>query len=159
MNNRPKQLDSSFVPTVIKYMSKVNTWAYRRTGGRIGGTWRVGSGFRKPVPTLLLEHTGRKSGKQFTIPLLYLRDEANIVVVASQGGLPKNPQWYYNLVAQPDTTVQIGKEKLPVRARLADDAERDRLWPKLLELYADFDNYQSWTERRIPVFVLAPRTS
>ncbi|WP_084533747.1 nitroreductase family deazaflavin-dependent oxidoreductase [Nocardia fusca] len=139
-------------------MSKVNTWAYRKTGGRIGGTWRVGAGFRKPVPTLLLEHTGRKSGKQFTVPLLFLRDDANIIVVASQGGLPKNPQWYYNLVAQPDTTVQIGKDLIPVRARLADDAERDRLWPKLLELYADFDNYQSWTERRIPVFVLVPRT-
>ena len=158
MNNRPEQLDSAFVPKAIKYMSKVNTWAYRKTGGRIGGTWRVGAGLRKPVPTLLLDHTGRKSGKQFTVPLLYLRDDANIVVVASQGGLPKNPQWYYNLVAQPDTAVQIGKERIPVRARLADDAERDRLWPKLLELYADFDNYQSWTERRIPVFVLVPRT-
>ncbi|MGW0004213.1 nitroreductase family deazaflavin-dependent oxidoreductase [Nocardia grenadensis] len=140
-------------------MSKVNTWAYRKTGGRIGGTWRVGAGFRKPVPTLLLEHTGRKSGKQFTVPLLFLRDDANIIVVASQGGLPKNPQWYHNLVAQPETTVQIGKDRIPVRARLADDAERDRLWPKLLELYADFDNYQSWTERRIPVFVLEPRTT
>ncbi|WP_459547772.1 nitroreductase family deazaflavin-dependent oxidoreductase [Nocardia sp. X0981] len=159
MNNRPTQLDSPVVPTVIKYMSKVNTWLYRRTGGRIGGTWRVGSGFRKPVPTLLLDHTGRKSGKQFTAPLLYLRDAANIVVVASQGGLPKNPQWYYNLIAQPDTTVQIGKDRLPVRARLADDAERERLWPELLELYADFGNYQSWTERRIPIFVLEPRPS
>ncbi|NUS91834.1 MAG: nitroreductase family deazaflavin-dependent oxidoreductase [Nocardia sp.] len=158
MNNRPKQLDSSFVPTVIKYMSKVNTWAYRKTGGRIGGTWRVGAGLRNPVPTLLLDHICRKSGKPFTAPLLYLRDDANIVVVASQGGLPKNPQWYYNLVAAPDTTVQIGKDRIPVRARLADDAERDRLWPKLLELYADFDNYQSWTERRIPIFVLEPRT-
>ncbi|MCX0271364.1 nitroreductase family deazaflavin-dependent oxidoreductase [Nocardia zapadnayensis] len=158
MNNRPKQLDSPLVQTVIKYMSKVNTWTYRKTGGRVGGTWRVGAGFRKPVPTLLLEHTGRKSGKQFTVPLLFLRDDANIIVVASQGGMPKNPQWYHNLVAAPDTTVQIGKDRIPVRARLADDAERDRLWPKLLELYADFDNYQSWTERRIPVFVLEPRT-
>ncbi|MEU1955545.1 nitroreductase family deazaflavin-dependent oxidoreductase [Nocardia rhamnosiphila] len=159
MNNRPKQLDSPLVQTVIKYMSKVNTWTYRKTGGRVGGTWRVGAGFRKPVPTLLLEHTGRKSGKQFTVPLLFLRDDANIIVVASQGGMPKNPQWYHNLVAAPDTTVQIGKDRIPVRARLADDAERDRLWPKLLELYADFDNYQSWTERRIPVFVLVPRTT
>ncbi|NKY55416.1 nitroreductase family deazaflavin-dependent oxidoreductase [Nocardia flavorosea] len=155
--DRPKQLDSSLVPTFIKYMSKVNTWTYKRTGGRIGGTWRVGAGFRKPVPTLLLDHIGRKSGKQFTIPLLYLRDGANTVIVASQGGLPKNPQWYYNLVAQPDTAIQIGKERIPVRARLADDSERDRLWPQLLELYADFASYQSWTERKIPVFVLEPR--
>lgn len=155
--DRPKQLDSPAVTTAIKYMSKINTWAYRRTGGRIGSTWRVGSGFRKPVPTLLLEHIGRKSGKRFTAPLLYLHDGTDIIVVASQGGLPKNPQWYYNLVAQPETTVQIGKNLLPVLARLATDDERDRLWPKLLDLYADFDSYQSWTERKIPIFVLEPR--
>ncbi|WP_040791814.1 nitroreductase family deazaflavin-dependent oxidoreductase [Nocardia paucivorans] len=157
-NNRPKQLDSPLVATAIKYMSRINTWAYRRTGGRIGGKWRIGAGFRKPVPTLLLEHVGRKSGKQFVAPLLYLRDGENIVIVASQGGLPKNPQWYHNLLARPDTTVQIGKERLPVHARPADDAERERLWPRLVELYADFDTYQSWTERRIPVFILEPRT-
>lgn len=158
-NNRPKQLDSPMVTTAIKYMSKINTWAYRRTGGRIGGKWRVGAGFRKPVPTLLLEHVGRKSGKQFVAPLLYLRDGEDIVIVASQGGLPKNPQWYHNLLARPDTTVQIGKERLPVHARLADDAERERLWPRLVELYADFDTYRSWTERRIPIFILEPRTT
>lgn len=158
-SSRPKQLDSPMVSTVIKYMSKINAWAYRRTGGRIGGKWRIGAGFRKPVPTLLLEHVGRTSGKRFVAPLLYLRDGANIVIVASQGGLPKNPQWYHNLLAGPDTTVQIGKERLPVRARLADEAERERLWPKLVELYADFDTYQSWTERRIPVFVLESRTT
>lgn len=158
-NNRPKQLDSPMVSTAIKYMAKINTWAYRRTGGRIGGKWRVGAGFRKPVPTLLLEHVGRKSGKQFVAPLLYLRDGENIVIVASQGGLPKNPQWYHNLLARPDTTVQIGRERLPVHARLTDDAERERLWPRLVELYADFDTYQSWTERRIPIFILEPRNT
>ncbi|MGI5216490.1 nitroreductase family deazaflavin-dependent oxidoreductase [Nocardia sp. CA-290969] len=156
--DRPKQLDSPLVTTIIKYMAKVNTWTYQRTGGRIGGKWRVGAGFRKPVPTLLLEHTGRKSGKHFATPLLYLRDGANIIIVASQGGQPKNPQWYHNLVARPDTAVQVGKDRIPVRARVADDTERDVLWPKLVELYADFDNYQSWTDRKIPVFILEPRS-
>lgn len=157
-SRRPPQLDSPLVPKVLKCMSAANTWLYRRTGGRVGGNWRVGAGFRKPVPTLLLEHRGRKSGKTFTAPLLYLRDGDDIIIVASQGGLPSNPQWYHNLRAQPETFVQVGHDRLPVRARLTDDPERERLWPKLVELYADFDSYQSWTERQIPVFVLEPRT-
>nr|WP_038171754.1 nitroreductase family deazaflavin-dependent oxidoreductase [Tomitella biformata] len=154
---RPAQLDSALVGPSIKYMAKVNTWLYKRTGGRIGGKWRIGAGLRKPVPTLLLEHRGRKSGKTFTAPLLYLVDGPDIVVVASQGGLPKNPQWFHNVVATPDVLVQIGSERRPVRAVVADEAERARLWPLLLELYADFENYQAWTEREIPIVVLKPR--
>ena len=154
---RPPQLDSPLVTTGIKYMAKANTWLYRRTGGRIGGKWRVGSGFRKPVPTLLLEHRGRKSGKPFTAPLLYLVDGPDLVVVASQGGLPTHPQWYRNLVAEPEALVQIGSERRPVRAVVADDAARERLWPLLLELYADFENYRAWTEREIPIVILRPR--
>lgn len=154
---RPAHLDSPRVAKVIKYMSKANTWVYRLTGGRVGGKWRVGAGFRKPVPTLLLEHRGRKSGKTFTAPLLYLEDGRDIIVVASQGGLPGNPQWFHNLVATPDALVQIGSERRPVRAVVADEAQRARLWPQLVELYADFDNYQAWTEREIPVLILQPR--
>ncbi len=92
-------------------------------GGRVGGKWRIGAGFRKPVPTLLLEHRGRKSGKVFVTPLLYMLDGANVVIVPSQGGRADDPQWYRNLV----------------------------------ELFADFDNYQSWTDREIPVVILQPR--
>lgn len=154
---RPAHLDSPRVAKAIKYMSKANTWVYRLTGGRVGGKWRVGAGFRKPVPTLLLEHRGRKSGKTFTAPLLYLEDGRDIIVVASQGGLPGNPQWFHNLVATPDALVQIGSERRPVRAVVADEAQRARLWPRLVELYADFDNYQAWTEREIPVLTLQPR--
>jgi len=138
-------------------MAKSQVWVYRRTGGRIGGKWRVGAGFRKPVPTLLLEHRGRRSGKVFTTPLLYLTDGADVVVVASQGGLPKHPQWYHNLLAQPDTQIQIRAARRIVRARLADPQERARLWPLLLEAYADFGNYQAWTAREIPVMILQPR--
>ncbi|MDT5338168.1 MAG: hypothetical protein QOD90_3673, partial [Mycobacterium sp.] len=85
------------------------------------------------------------------------RDGADVVVVASQGGRPEHPQWYRNLVANPDTHVQIGAERSAVRAVVADAGERDRLWPKLVDAYADFDTYQSWTEREIPVIVLTPR--
>lgn len=153
---RPQQLDSPLLPVIFRHMSRAQVWVYRKTNGRVGGKWRIGAGFRKPVPTLLLEHRGRKSGKLFTVPLLYLRDGQDVVVVASQGGLPNHPQWYRNLVARPDTTVQIGGERRPVRAVTADAQQRSRLWPRLVELYADFDTYQSWTEREIPVVVLQP---
>ncbi|MGY2029327.1 nitroreductase family deazaflavin-dependent oxidoreductase [Nocardia gipuzkoensis] len=156
MPNRPRNLDSTLVTALIKYMSKAQVWVFRRTRGRIGGRWRIGAGFRKPVPTLLLEHRGRKSGKLFTVPLLYLVDGADLVVVASQGGLPSHPQWYFNLLAHPATRVQIGAEHRRVRARVATREERDRLWPLLVALYADFDAYQSWTEREIPVLLLQP---
>jgi F420H(2)-dependent quinone reductase len=153
---RPKGLDSPAVIKIMKYMAKTQVWTYRRTGGRVGSKWRVGAGFRKPVPTLLLDHRGRKSGAAFTTPLLYIVDGPNVVIVGSQGGLPKHPQWYLNLVAHPDTQIQIKAEHRPVRARTADAAERARLWPLLVDAYADFDNYQAWTEREIPVVILEP---
>jgi F420H(2)-dependent quinone reductase len=154
---RPKQLDSPLLPKIFKYAGKAHVWVYRRTGGRIGGKWRIGAGFRKPVPTLLLEHRGRKSGKIFVTPLLYMFDGADVVIVASQGGRPEHPQWYRNLVANPDTFVEIGPDRRAVRAVVACPDERARLWPKLVEVYADFDNYQNWTDREIPVVVLKPR--
>ncbi len=146
------------LPVIFRHMSRAQVWVYRKTNGRIGGKWRIGAGFRKPVPTLLLEHRGRISGKLFTVPLLYLRDGQDLVVVASQGGLRNHPQWYRNLVACPDTIAQVGGERRPVRAVIADAQQRSRLWPRLVGLYADFDTYQSWTEREIPVVVLQPRT-
>lgn len=154
---RPKQLDSPLLPKIFKIVGRAQVWTYRRTGGRIGGKWRIGAGFRKPVPTLLLEHRGRKSGVVHTTPLLYITDGANTVIVASQGGLPKHPQWYLNLRAEPDTHIQIGRDRRPVHAVTADPRERARLWPLLVDAYADFDTYQAWTEREIPVVVLHPR--
>jgi deazaflavin-dependent oxidoreductase (nitroreductase family) len=153
---RPPQLDSPIIPKVMKYAGKVHVRVYRLTGGRIGGTWRIGAGWKKPVPTLLLDHVGRKSGTRFTTPLLYLDDAPDVVIVASQGGLPKNPQWYANLLATPDTSVQIKSEVRAVRARTATAAERAALWPRLVDLYADFAIYQSWTDREIPVVILQP---
>lgn len=154
---KPDGLDHPVVPRVLKHVSRAQVWIYRRTGGRIGGKWRIGAGFRKPVPTLLLDHVGRKSGARFTTPLLYLDDAPDLVVVASQGGLPRHPQWFHNLKAHPDTSVQVGREVRAVHARVAGAEERATLWPRLVDLYADFENYQAWTEREIPVVVLEPR--
>ncbi|MGY2875179.1 F420H(2)-dependent quinone reductase [Marmoricola sp. URHA0025 HA25] len=157
-DERPGGLDSPATVTLIKYMARAQVRAFKLTNGRVGCNWRIGAGFRKPVPTLLLEHVGRKSGKQFTTPLLYLRDGANLVVVASQGGLPNNPQWFPNLVASPDTRVHLRKERgRPVTARVASGEERAALWPRLVDLYADFAKYAEWTDREIPVVVLEPR--
>ncbi|MER5451010.1 nitroreductase family deazaflavin-dependent oxidoreductase [Streptomyces sp. NPDC002766] len=155
---RPRQLDSPLLPKIFKYASRAQVWAYRRTRGRLGGKWRIAAGFRKPVPVLLLDHRGRKSGRLHTTPLLYMHDGADTVVVASQGGLPKHPQWYLNLRAHPDTHIQIRADRRPVRARTADPEERSRLWPLLLDVYADFELYQSWAEREIPVVILQPRS-
>lgn len=154
----PKGLDSPVTAALMKSMARIQVKVFTLTNGRIGHNWRVGAGFRKPVPTLLLEHRGRKSGRLFTTPLLYLRSGDDLVVVASQGGLPKHPQWYFNLRAEPETRVHLqGRRGLPVTARVASAEERRELWPRLVELYADFAKYQAWTDREIPVVVLTPR--
>ena len=158
MKPRPKQLDSPFVPRVIRVMSRAHVWTYRRTRGRVGGRWRVGSAFPRGVPVCLLTTRGRVSGQARTTPLLYLPDGSSVIVVASQGGLPQDPQWYRNILADPDVVVQVRGDVRPMRARTADDTERARLWPRLVEHYRDFDTYQAWTDRRIPVVVCEPRT-
>ncbi|MET0839262.1 MAG: nitroreductase family deazaflavin-dependent oxidoreductase [Marmoricola sp.] len=157
MDSKPEGLDGEFARKVIKLMSAVNVRVYRLTRGRIGGTWRVGAGWKDPVPICLLEHRGRKTGKLRTSPLVYLRDGESVVVVASQAGRPHHPLWYRNIEADPQVTVQIRGDRLAMRAHTADADERARLWPLLVDLYRDYDSYQSWTDREIPVVVLDPR--
>jgi deazaflavin-dependent oxidoreductase (nitroreductase family) len=124
---------------------------YRLTHGLIGH--RIPGG----PPMLLLEHVGAKSGVKRTAPLVYVKDGDDIVLVASKGGNPKNPAWFHNLRANPETTVQIGSEKRPVRARVATDEERKRLWPKAVETYGGYAGYQKRTDRKIPLVVLERR--
>ncbi|MCZ4497490.1 MAG: hypothetical protein JWQ74_43 [Marmoricola sp.] len=157
MDKKPQGIDDPGAVKFMKVMAAVNVWLFRRTGGRVGSHWRIGAGWRNPVPICLVEHTGRKTGLPRTTPLVYLRDGADVVVVASQAGRPENPMWFGNVVANPEVTVQVGRERLPMRARVADADERAVLWPKLVALYPDYDSYQSWTERTIPVVVLEPR--
>ena len=128
-----------------------HTLLYRATGGVLG--------HRVPMapPMLLLDHVGAKSGKKRTSPLGYIRDRDDLVIVASKGGHPKHPAWFHNLKANPDATVQIGRERRPVRARVATDAEHERLWPKAVETYSGYATYQARTKRRIPLVILEPR--
>ncbi|WP_246053403.1 nitroreductase family deazaflavin-dependent oxidoreductase [Actinocorallia herbida] len=137
-------------------MSRVNIRLYRLTNGRIGGTWRVGSALRKPVPVCLVTVKGRKTGNPHTIPLLYLPDGDRVIIVASQGGLPKNPIWYLNILTNPDVTIEVRKTTRTMRARVATPEERAALWPRLVAQYADFDTYQARADREIPVVICEP---
>ena len=121
---------------------------YRRSGGRLGNTL-------KGAPILLLDHVGRKSGQTRTAPVLYLRDGEDLVIVASRGGSDATPAWWLNLQANPATTVQVGSERRLVLARQASAQEKAALWPRLVEMYGDFEIYQRRTEREIPVVILS----
>jgi F420H(2)-dependent quinone reductase len=126
------------------------------TGGRLGNGIPGFPEVRGRL--LLLDHLGAKSGKKRTSPLLYFRDGEDVVVIASKGGYPKHPGWYYNLMANPDTRVQIGAERRQVRARLATKEERERLWPKAVETYKGYADYQVRSKgREIPIVILEPR--
>jgi deazaflavin-dependent oxidoreductase (nitroreductase family) len=136
--------------------SQANVWLYQKTGGRIGGKWRVGSAFPRGVPVMLLTTVGRKSGARRTTPLLYIEDGERVIIVASQGGMPKHPLWYLNLSHDPNVEVQMGRRVRRMRARDATEQERAVYWPQLVAHYRDFASYQSWTDRVIPVVVLEP---
>ena len=120
MDTKPQGLDGEFARRVIKLMAAVNVRVYKLTRGRIGGTWRVGAGWRNPVPICLLEHRGRRTGKLRTTPLVYLADADRVVVVASQAGRSNHPLWFRNIEADPAVTVQIRGERRAMRARTAD---------------------------------------
>ena len=134
---------------VFRAMSALNTWLYRLSGGKIAGSM-------KGAPILLLTTTGRKTGKTRVTPLLYLRDGENLVVVASKGGAPKHPVWFLNLEANPDVEAEVGRTRARRRARRATPEERERLWPKVVEMYGSYADYQTKTAREIPLVILEP---
>jgi deazaflavin-dependent oxidoreductase (nitroreductase family) len=121
---------------------------YVETDGEVGYTWREGA------PILILTVTGRKSGTQYSTPLIFGEDDDRYVIVASQGGTPKHPDWYLNLAAQPEVGVQVKADTFRARARTAEGEERDRLWKQMNGIWPHYDEYQTKTERVIPVVVL-----
>jgi deazaflavin-dependent oxidoreductase (nitroreductase family) len=135
---------------VIKAMTAANVWAYRLTGGWLGGR------FLRGAPVCLVTMRGRKSGQERTVALLYLLDGDNVVIVASKGGMSHHPAWYLNLKADPRCDVEIGREKRRMRARTATTDEKRALWPKLVAMYRDYDDYQARTTRDIPVVICEP---
>lgn len=135
----------------INNLGRWQTRVYELTGGRVWNTF-LGA------PVAILTVTGRKSGKQRKIPLLYLRDGDNIVMTASKGGMSKLPIWYHNLVAKPTAAIQIGSEKRTYTMREATPEEEERLWPELEKMYPDYKDYRARTEgiRHIPVCLFEP---
>lgn len=137
-------------PLLLRLMGG-HTAVYQRTNGRIG--------HKHPglPPMLLLDHVGARSGVRRTSPLVYVRDGADYVVVASKGGFPQHPGWYHNLRAHPDTTIQVGARRLDVHARVATSQERARLWPMAVKTYGGYAGYQRRAGREIPLVILEPR--
>src|ERR1700712_1380425 len=120
---------------------------FRETGGRAGGMF-------EGKPLVLVHHVGAKSGKERIAPLVPLLDQDRIYVFASKGGSPTNPDWYHNLVANPDTVVEFGSETFPVTARVLTGDERDAVYAKQSEVEPQFAEYQRNTTRLIPVIEL-----
>ena len=123
---------------------------YRETGGERGYHWRG-------AEILLLTTTGNRSGEPRTTALIHRRDGDRFVLVASKGGAPDDPSWFKNLIAEPDVTVEVLADELPVHASVAAGVERERLWKLMTEVWPRYDAYQAKTERQIPVVVLEPR--
>ena len=136
---------------VIKVMSRLTTRLYRLTNGRIGGK------FLKGTDVVLVTTLGRRSGEPRTVPLLFMEDGPDLILVASQGGMPSNPAWYYNVVEHPEVTVNRRGVETDMVASEVGAEERTELWPRLVDMYADFTDYQERTERTIPVIRLSPR--
>ena len=136
-------------------MSDVNDWnktiidEFRANGGRVGGNF-------EGAPLLLLHTTGAKSGQERINPMMYQDLGGSIAVFASMAGAPNNPAWFHNLVANPDVTVEIGTETKAFRARVAEPGEREPIWTRQKADYPGFADYESKTDRVIPVVILDP---
>ena len=133
----------------VRRWSSFHRRLYRLTRGRVG---------RRLVDNdmLLLTTRGRVTGRDHTVPLLYLRDGPSFVVIASYGGRPRHPDWYENLVAHPRVGVQVAGARMEMLARTADSQERERWWPRVIAAYDGYRAYQTRTDREIPVVYLDP---
>jgi deazaflavin-dependent oxidoreductase (nitroreductase family) len=131
----------------LRVVSALNVLIYRMSRGQMLGRFPSGA------PVCLLTTKGRKSGRSRTVPLLYLADGNDFIVVASQGGRPQHPGWYFNLEADPSGELTIGG-RLRVTARRVSEEEKAQLWPRLVEIYPPYRDYQRRTTRLIPVIRL-----
>ncbi|HLN42235.1 MAG TPA: nitroreductase family deazaflavin-dependent oxidoreductase [Acidimicrobiales bacterium] len=120
---------------------------FRANGGKLGGNF-------EGAPILLLHHRGAKTGKERVNPVMYRPVGDSMAVFGTKAGAPTNPDWYHNLVAHPDTVVEVGTDTVPVVARIADDAERATIWEAQKREYPGFADYEKMTSRQIPVVIL-----
>jgi len=148
----PPPKPGGFAWRIENAVTAVHVWIFRRTGGRILGSF-------DGAPLLVLHHVGAKTGAARQTPMIYLPDGDRAVVVASIGGNPRNPGWYHNLKANPETYIETSRGRRAVRAHLASDDEAAALWPRLLEIWPAWETYMTRTTRKFPVFILEPRRS
>ena len=140
-------MNAKLKDTFTRTVTALHTQVYRRTGGKFGA--KAGS-----TTMGLLTTTGRRSGEPRTTPLNIMADGDRWLLVASYGGDDRDPQWFRNLQANPEATIQLGAEKIPVRAAIATPEEKKTLWPKVVGAYKGYDGYQRKTSRDIPVVIL-----
>lgn len=137
-------------------MADVKDWnagvieEFRANQGQLGGNFAG-------APVLLLHSTGAKSGKERVHPMMYQAVGDDYAVFASKAGMPTNPDWYHNLVANPDAEIEVGEQTLKVTARVASDEERAPIWETEKERYPGFADYEQKTTRQIPVVILTPK--
>lgn len=135
---------------LVRLFSRWNARRYLASNGQSMGKM---AGHEVCVVTM----TGAKTGQRRDIPLMYVPYKEGVLLVASLGGAPKNPTWYYNLVAHPDIDVRVKDKSLRLRARLASPSEKAQLWPICVEHYPPYEDYTQRTNRDIPVFICEPR--
>lgn len=138
------------IKAVLRFVSKFQASVFRLSKGRLMNTFLGG-------PVCMVTMTGAKSGKTRRLPLIHIPRGDNKLLVASSGGMPKNPVWYYNIKANPDIKIMADGEEKTYIARQVSDEEKAALWPVLLAVYPDFDEYQARTDRNIPVFSCEPQ--
>ena len=148
MTNNSQSPDKGAPPPrwILKAFTRLNVFVYKLSGGRLMNKL---SG----MPIILVEMTGAKSGKQKTVPLMYVPHDKGFVLVASQGGAPKNPVWYNNLIKNPQVVITHNGQSKQCMARRVSDEEKAALWSTCVEYYPPYQQYQDRTERNIPVFL------
>ena len=154
-----KPFDAQTTAKARKFMkpgSAANVWLFRVSHGYLGSRWRVGRKLLRGIPVGLFTSTGRKSGQRRTVPLLYMSHGDSVVIVASQGGMPRHPDWYFNICADPHVTVELRGRKFEALAEVADAQRRAELWPLLVDMYPSFAVYQARAQREIPVVLCRP---
>jgi deazaflavin-dependent oxidoreductase (nitroreductase family) len=137
------------IKRMTKAFMRINVAVYKKSGGRF-----MGSFLGRPI--CIVTMTGRKTGKRYEIPLMYVPYGEQQILVASMGGASKNPTWFYNLKANPDISIQAKGETRTYRAHQVSPEKKAELWPTIIEAYPPYDAYQARTDRDIPVFLCDP---
>ena len=150
-------VNKSLLVTIYRPSITMSDWnagiivEFRRNRGKVGGQF-------EGAPLLLINHTGARTGKPRTNPVMYFKDGHRYLVFASKGGADTNPDWYHNLKAHPDAKIEVGTETIEVRAEEITGAERNQIYTRQSSLYPQFAQYQQKTKRIIPVIAFIPKT-